>query len=169
MLCNNKRLAKTSATPGKTQTINHFEVVSKIPGQINKEWNWYLVDLPGYGYAARSQANRRQWKRMIEDYISKRENLSCLFVLIDSRHPPQAIDVEFVNHLQSDGIFFALVFTKADKNKPNVSAENAKTFIRRIGQMSGGENPVFITSALKKTGRQDMLDFIAAILSHLNV
>lgn len=168
MLCNNKRLAKTSATPGKTQTINHFEVVSKVPGQINKEWSWYLVDLPGYGYAARSQASRRQWKKMIEDYIRKRENLSCLFVLIDSRHPPQAIDVAFVNQLQNEGIFFALIFTKADKNKPDVSAENAETFIRRIGLKGGGENPFFITSAIKKTGRQQILDFIAAVINNLN-
>ncbi|HRH60738.1 MAG TPA: ribosome biogenesis GTP-binding protein YihA/YsxC, partial [Chitinophagaceae bacterium] len=103
MLCNNTRLAKTSAAPGKTQLINHFLI----------NGFWYLVDLPGYGYAKISQSSRRRWEQMIENYLRKRENLMNVFVLIDSRHPPQKIDLEFIGSLGKWQIPFAVVFTKA--------------------------------------------------------
>ena len=108
MLMNQKNLAKTSAQPGKTQLINHFIINN----------NFYIVDLPGYGYAKVSQSSRRRWEQMIENYLRKRENLINVFVLIDSRHEPQKIDLEFVNQLGKWNVPFALVYTKADKEKP---------------------------------------------------
>src|SRR6476661_6841981 len=110
MLCNKKELAKVSSSPGKTQLINHFNVVSSDKSE------WYLVDLPGYGYAKRSQKQRKEWEKMIQDYIRKRENLVNLFVLIDSRHEPQELDLKFVNKLGAWQVPFALVFTKSDKS-----------------------------------------------------
>jgi GTP-binding protein len=123
MLTGQQRLAKTSATPGKTQLINHFEVV----GTDKKKW--YLVDLPGYGYAATvSQKARNNWGNMIESYIRKRENLVSLFVLIDSRHTPQAIDLEFIRQLGQWQVPFSIVFTKTDKNKPGATVRNVELF-----------------------------------------
>src|SRR5215210_7069266 len=98
MLCNNHGLAKTSSTPGKTQLINHFEVLSKVKGEAQGV-KWYLVDLPGYGYAKVSQTSRRRWEQMIENYLRKRQNLANVFILLDSRHTPQKIDLDFVNQL----------------------------------------------------------------------
>src|SRR4051812_3170924 len=114
MICNIQKLAKTSASPGKTQMINHFEIqsISKDNGPVSK---WYLVDLPGYGYAKVSISNRKKWERMIEDYLLKRENLVNVFILIDSRHSAQAPDLEFINKLGKWNIPFTLVFTKTDK------------------------------------------------------
>src|SRR5947209_11372434 len=118
MLTNKKELAKISRTPGKTQLINHFNIKS------DDKKDWYLVDLPGYGYAKRSQSQRKTWQKMIQDYLLKRENLVNLFLLIDSRHKPQTIDLEFVNQLGSWRIPFSLVFTKADKTTQRESANN---------------------------------------------
>ena len=115
MICNDSKLAKTSSAPGKTQLINHFEIISSTPTGRGKGEAWYLVDLPGYGYAKVALKDRRRWEQMIEGYIRKRENLACLFLLIDSRHDPQPVDIEFINKLGKWEVPFVLVFTKADK------------------------------------------------------
>src|SRR6476619_3843437 len=115
MLTNNDKLAKTSNSPGKTQMINHFEITSNIKAGDVDEIKWYLVDLPGYGFAKISQSSRRRWEQMTENYLRKRENLVNVFVLIDSRHTPQKLDLDFINQLGEWGIPFSLVFTKADK------------------------------------------------------
>ena len=150
MLTQRKNLAKTSSTPGKTQTINHF--------LINKKW--YLVDLPGYGYATASKTTKEGWSAMIESYFKKRENLYCTFILIDSRLDPQKKDIEFINWLGGLGIPIALVFTKIDKIKQSELAQSRKKFEARL--MNDWEElpPVFITSSEKKTGRDHLLDFI---------
>jgi len=143
MLTNKKGLAKISATPGKTQLINHFEVVS------SDKKKWYLVDLPGYGYAKVSQKSRNNWGNMIESYIRKRENLVCLFVLIDSRHEPQKIghepqkiDIEFINQLGEWQVPFVLVFTKADKNKPGATKRNVAAFLTYQTKCGGFSNGI---------------------------
>src|SRR6266498_2973391 len=130
MLCNNKKLAKISATPGKTQLINHFEITSSQPSLQGKrkDAKWYLVDLPGYGFAVHSQSTRRRWEQMIENYLRKRENLVNVFVLVDSRHAPQQLDIDFMNNLGKWQVSFAIVFTKADKNKESQTAKNVKAF-----------------------------------------
>ena len=157
MLTNKKELAKVSSSPGKTQLINHFTIDSSDKTQ------WYLVDLPGYGYAKRSQSQRKQWKKMIEDYIRKRENLVNLFVLIDSRHEPQKIDLEFVNQLGSWQIPFALVFTKADKSTQKEVAGNVNYFLKELSA-TWEELPLhFVTSAIKHTGAKQILGFIAEL------
>jgi GTP-binding protein len=154
MLCNKKELAKISSAPGKTQLINHFEIVS------GKNTQWYLVDLPGYGFAVISQKQRKNWERMIDNYIRKRENLSNLFVLVDSRHTPQQIDIDFINRLGEWQIPFAIVFTKTDKNKPAVTPRNINAFMSRLSKTWTELPAYFISSALKKTGRKEILDFI---------
>ena len=154
MLTNKKGLAKTSATPGKTQLINHFEVIS------SDKKKWYVADLPGYGYATVSQKARNNWGNMIESYIRKRENLVCLFVLIDSRHEPQAIDLEFINWLGEWGIPFAVVFTKTDKNKPAVTTRNTGAFLTALSVEWEELPPHFLTSAVKKVGRSELIDYI---------
>ena len=154
MLCNKKELAKISSAPGKTQLINHFEIVS------GKSTKWYLVDLPGYGFAVISQKQRKNWERMIDNYIRKRENLSNLFVLVDSRHTPQQIDIDFINRLGEWQIPFAIVFTKTDKNKPAVTPRNINAFMSRLSKTWTELPAYFISSALKKTGRKEILDFI---------
>jgi len=111
MICDNAKLAKTSGTPGKTQLINHFVIESIIPPSKISE-SWYLVDLPGYGFAKVSQNSRNRWEQMIENYLRKRENLMNVFILIDSRHNPQKIDIEFVNQLGKWEIPFCIAFTK---------------------------------------------------------
>lgn len=157
MLCNDKTLAKISANPGKTKLINHFEVISAVG---KNDLKWYLVDLPGYGYASVSKKDRRSWSKMIEEYIRKRKNLTCLFVLIDSRHDTQAIDIDFINQLGEWRIRFVLVFTKVDKNKPGATERHINDFFQTLSE-TWEENPVyFITSAKEKTGRKDILDFI---------
>ncbi|HVT83874.1 MAG TPA: ribosome biogenesis GTP-binding protein YihA/YsxC [Chitinophagaceae bacterium] len=163
MLCNQKNLAKTSATPGKTQLINHFEIISAGTGKEHKDLKWYLVDLPGYGYASVSQKERKQWSGMIEDYIRKRTNLVCLFVLIDSRHEPQPIDIEFINKLGEWRIYFVLVFTKSDKNKPGATEKHIASFLQVLSK-TWEEHPLyFITSSEKKTGRKELLELIGAL------
>lgn len=157
MLANHKNLAKTSASPGKTQLINHFEIVS------DDKTKWYLVDLPGYGYARVSQSSRRRWEQMIENYIRKRENLVCLFVLIDSRHEPQRIDLDFINQLGKWQIPFVVVMTKADKNKPGATRRHAEAFIGAMAESWETPPHLFITSANTKEGRETLLDYIGSL------
>lgn len=157
MLANSRSLAKTSGTPGKTQLINHFEIVST--GKLN----WWLVDLPGYGYATVSQKARRNWSNLIESYIRKRENLVCLFVLIDSRHEPQAIDLQFINQLGEWQTPFVLVFTKSDKNKPGATQRNVEAFLSAMQATWETIPPYFITSAVSKEGREKLLSYIDSL------
>ena len=158
MLTGQQRLAKTSSTPGKTQLINHFEVL----GTDKKKW--YLVDLPGYGYAATvSQKARNNWGNMIESYIRKRENLVSLFVLIDSRHLPQAIDIDFIRQLGKWQVPFSIVFTKTDKNKPGATIRNVETFKKTLLQEWKSLPTLFLTSAEKKEGREELLFHIRSL------
>jgi len=150
MLCDNHKLAKTSGTPGKTQLLNHFVV--------NQEW--YLVDLPGYGFAKVSISSRNRWQQMIENYLRKRENLVNVFLLIDARHEPQKIDLEFVNQLGKWEIPFSLVFTKSDKETQKVVSENVRSFLNRMKETWEFLPRHFVTSATKKLGRNKILDFI---------
>ena len=161
MLCNNSKLAKISTTPGKTQLINHFEI--KTISDNGKEKRWYLVDLPGYGFAKVSQRSRRRWEQMIENYVRKRENLIHLFVLIDSRHSPQKIDLDFINKLGEWKRSFALVFTKADKNKPQATTRNVNSFMQALQQSWTEPPPFFVSSALTKEGRNEILNCINMI------
>lgn len=150
MLCNNEKLAKTSRTPGKTQLINHFNI----------DDTWYIVDLPGYGFAKVSQTQRKKWEKMIEDYLRKRENLFNVFVLIDSRHSPQKLDLEFVNRLGQWHVPFCLVFTKADKENQRVVAANVKDFLAKVRETWQFLPQHFVTSAVKKMGRDKILTLI---------
>ena len=150
MLCNNAHLAKTSGTPGKTQLINHFS--------INNEW--YIVDLPGYGFAKVSLASRKKWEKMIEDYLRKRENLVNVFILIDSRHSPQKNDLEFVNRLGEWQIPFCLVFTKADKENQRTVSKNVKDFLDKMRATWQFLPQHFVTSVIKKMGRDKILSLI---------
>ncbi|HKH61186.1 MAG TPA: ribosome biogenesis GTP-binding protein YihA/YsxC [Flavitalea sp.] len=161
MLCDNHKLAKTSGTPGKTQLINHFEIesVSKPEPGVRKV-NWFLVDLPGYGFAKVSQNARNRWEQMIENYLRKRENLLNVFVLIDSRHEPQRIDQEFINQLGKWQVPFCLVFTKADKETQKVVSKNVKEFLDEMRKSWQFLPQHFVTSAIKKQGREKMLQFI---------
>jgi GTP-binding protein len=168
MLCNKKTLAKTSAAPGKTQLINHFSIqsVEKINAG-NKEETWYIVDLPGYGYAKVSQKQRKSWSAMIEKYILNRKNLALLFVLIDSRHEPQKIDLEFINQLGEWQVPFAIAFTKADKNKPGATIRNVELFLNEL-RNSWEELPQhFISSAVERTGKEEILLLIQKINKEL--
>ncbi len=162
MLCNKTHLAKTSSTPGKTQLINHFNVIS-TEGKNSKGVKWYLVDLPGYGYATVSKKTKKSWGKMIEDYLRKRENLTNVFILIDSRHEPQPIDIEFVNQLGEWRLPFAIVFTKSDKNKPGRTERHVKLFSDKLQQSWAELPPVFITSAIDRSGRGEMLEYIRKI------
>jgi GTP-binding protein len=153
-LCNKKALAKTSSAPGKTQLINHFEVLA------SDKKKWYLVDLPGYGYAKVSQTSRRRWEQMIENYIRKRENHTCLFVLVDSRHEPQKLDLDFIAQLGTWEIPFAVIFTKADKNKPGATLRHVAAFVTRLKESWEEVPPFFVTSAETGEGRDLILDYI---------
>jgi len=150
MITNNENLAKTSRTPGKTQLINHFN--------INDEW--YIVDLPGYGFAKRSLKERNRWEQMIEEYLRKRENLITVFVLIDSRHSPQKIDLEFVNKLGKWQTPFCLVFTKADKENQRTVSANVKAFLEKMRETWQFLPQHFVTSVVKKMGRDKILHLI---------
>lgn len=164
MLCNNDKLAKTSGSPGKTQLLNHFEIVSNSGEEGKKlvlDKKWYLVDLPGYGFAKVSIRSRRKWEQMIENYLRKRENLSHLFVLIDARHSPQKIDLEFLENLKSWNISFSLAFTKSDKENQRVVSKNVKDFLNAMKQTWQFLPRHFVTSAVKKAGKQKILDFIS--------
>jgi len=151
MLCNNAKLAKTSSSPGKTQMINHFV--------INYD-QWYLVDLPGYGFAKVSQRNRNRWEQMIEHYMRKRENLAMVFVLLDARHGPQKIDLDFINKLDKWEVPISLVFTKADKETQAVVAKNVKDFLNALKKTWQFLPQHFVTSATKGLGRNKILDLI---------
>lgn len=153
MVTNNQKLAKTSGTPGKTQLINHF--------LINQ--SWFIVDLPGYGFAKVSQRDRRRWEQMIENYLRKRENLVNVFVLIDSRHTPQKIDLDFVNQLGKWEIPFALIFTKSDKETQRTVSANVKSFLNAMRSEWEFLPPHFVTSAIKKLGREKLLQFIGGL------
>lgn len=161
MLCNNEKLAKTSNSPGKTQMINHFEITSVPKAGDYKETKWYLIDLPGYGFAKISQTSRRRWEQMIENYLRKRENLVDVFVLIDSRHSPQKIDLEFVQKLVMWGVPITLVFTKSDKEKQRIVSKNVKSFLESLRETQQFLPQHFVTSAIKKTGREKILDLIS--------
>jgi GTP-binding protein len=155
-LCLQKNLAKTSGTPGKTQLINHFEIISNSVAK-GKQDKWYIVDLPGYGFAKVSQSSRRRWEQMIENYLRKRENLNRVFVLIDSRHAPQKIDLEFVEQLFKWEIPFTIIFTKSDKEKPGVVARNVKSFFEKLNEILPFLPQGFVTSAEKRTGVDEVL------------
>lgn len=159
LLSNQKNLAKTSGTPGKTQLINHFIIESRT-GLKGPKDRWWLVDLPGYGYAKRSQSDRNRWEQMIDGYLRKRENLIQVFVLIDSRHAPQKLDLEFVNQLDHWQVPFSLVFTKSDKEKPAVVARNVQSFLDKLRETWQFLPRHFVTSSEKKIGREEILLFI---------
>jgi GTP-binding protein len=155
-LVNNKNLAKTSARPGKTQLINHF--------LINK--TWYLVDLPGYGFAKISKTKRAEFHDMISEYLLNRTNLMCLFVLIDSRHNPQAIDQEFIQWLAENEIPFVLVFTKTDKLGKTVLLKNIEEYKLELLKQWEELPKIFITSAEKKTGLSEIATYIEQLNPH---
>jgi len=160
MLCNNDKLAKTSNSPGKTQMINHFEITStRKVGEFN-ETKWYLVDLPGYGFAKISQSSRRRWEQMIENYLRKRKNLTNVFVLIDSRHSPQKLDLDFIKKLLLWQIPYSIVFTKSDKEKQAIVSKNVKLFLESLRSTQQFLPQQFITSSAKKTGRTKILELI---------
>lgn len=169
MLCDNEKLAKTSGSPGKTQLLNHFEISSAPTPKANqtapssgetKRVQWYLVDLPGYGFAKVSIRSRNRWEQMIENYLRKRENLTMVFVLIDARHTPQKIDLEFLNQLRTWQVPFSLVFTKADKVNQRTVNKNVKDFLEAMRKTWQFLPQHFISSAVKKTGKAKILSFI---------
>ncbi len=153
MITNNRKLAKISGKPGKTQLINHF--------LIDKEW--YLVDLPGYGWAKVGKENRAKWDIMVRNYLINRQNLQCVFVLIDSRLDPQKIDVEFINWLGENGIPIVLVFTKTDKITPNKVNKSVSKFKKTLLIDWEVFPEYFKSSAVNKTGKDDILAFINTI------
>jgi len=154
MLTNHKKLAKTSARPGKTQLINHF--------LINK--NWFLVDLPGYGYARVSKSTKAIFQKFITDYFETREQLVCAFILIDSRLEPQKIDVEFINYLGESGIPFCLIFTKADKLGKTQVQKNVAAYKKHLLANNWEEMPqYFVTSSEDGTGKEDVLTYIERV------
>lgn len=155
MLTARKSLAKTSTTPGKTRLINHFLI----------DKTWYLVDLPGYGYAKVSKKDRKQFGSLITDYIANRENLVCLFVLIDSRLKPQAIDMEFITWLGTNGVPFVIVFTKTDKPKQKELSENVKNFKEEMLKSWEEIPEAFLSSAVLKTGREEVLSYISKFVN----
>ena len=149
-----KHLAKTSGRPGKTQLINHFKVNE----------NWFLVDLPGYGYARVSKRDKNTFQKYITNYFEQREQLVCSFVLVDIRHEPQKIDMEFMEWMGENGIPFCIIFTKADKLKPNVIIKNADSYLTELTNGIWEEAPQhFITSSSKSYGRDELLNFIQEV------
>ena len=157
MLCNHKNLAKTSATPGKTLLINHFI--------INNEW--YLVDLPGYGFAKRSKSVLQKITNMITSYILQREQLINTFVLVDIRHEQQKIDREFIDWLGQSNVPFAIIFTKADKLGPVRARQNAEAWMRKLSDTWDELPPYFVTSSETKAGRDEVLGYIEQINAEL--
>lgn len=153
------RLAKTSQTPGKTLLINHFKI---------NDGEWWLVDLPGYGYAARGKAQREEIDRIIKDYILGRQQMACLFVLIDIRHEPQKIDLEFLEWLGENEVPFAIVFTKADKLGPVAGKTKVEHYCRELKKHWEELPEVFITSSEKGLGREEILDYIESINNQLS-
>jgi GTP-binding protein len=157
MLTNRKQLAKTSSTPGKTITINHF--------LINE--NWYLVDLPGYGFAQRSKKDREAWKIMLDNYIKNRKNLVSMFVLVDSRIEPQKIDLEFINHLGELQMPFSIIFTKVDKIKDIELQRNLQAYKEKLAEEWEEMPNIFITSSEKEVGKDDVLNYIDGLNEQL--
>lgn len=157
MLTARKSLAKTSATPGKTLLINHF--------LINNEW--YLVDLPGYGYAKRGKREMEKLSQIIQHYVLERQQLTCLFVLIDSRHEPQRIDMEFIEWLGENGVPFGIIFTKADKPKRGELNNNVKRFMARMSEQWEELPPHFVTSSQSGMGRDEVLGYVEAVMNSL--
>ena len=155
MLTQRKGLAMTSATPGKTMLINHF--------LINNEW--FIVDLPGYGYAKRSKKETEKLFHLISHYVAERQQLTCLFVLIDSRLTPQQIDLDFIQFLGENEVPFVIVFTKSDKNKAGETRKNVDGFLHKLQEEWEELPPHFITSSTKNTGREEVLDFIENCLN----
>ncbi|WP_307759826.1 ribosome biogenesis GTP-binding protein YihA/YsxC [uncultured Mediterranea sp.] len=153
MLTGRKGLAMTSATPGKTMLINHF--------LINR--SWYIVDLPGYGYAKRGFKGQEQIRNIIESYILQRPQMTSLFVLIDSRHEPQPIDLQFIEWLGENGIPFSLVFTKADKLKAGKLKANVESYLKKLEEQWEELPPCFVTSSESRQGRKEILDYIETI------
>ena len=153
MLVRNKKLAKTSSKPGKTQTINHF--------LINKDW--YLVDLPGYGYASISKTMREKWQKMINDYLVSRENLQLVFVLVDSRLEPQKIDIDFINGLGESGVPFSIIFTKIDKLSANKVQGNVQRFKNKLMETWEELPFMLLTSSETGKGRDEVLQYIEDI------
>jgi len=153
MLTQRSKLAMTSSTPGKTLLINHF--------LVNKEW--YLVDLPGYGYAQRGKKMMDKIKKMIEDYVLTREQMTCLFVLVDSRLSPQNNDLKFIEWLGENGIPFAIIFTKADKQSTSKTNRNVELYLKTLQEQWEELPPYFISSSEKKTGRDEILNYIESV------
>ena len=153
MLTGRTALAKTSSTPGKTQVINHFN--------INDEW--YLVDLPGYGYARVSKTSRADWSKMINAYLTRRENLTCVCVLLDSRHPPQAPDLEFLEKLGTAGVPFVMIFTKTDKQSATRTQELVAAYLTKMSETWDELPRHFVTSAESGVGRDEVLNFIEEV------
>lgn len=157
MLTSNSKLAKTSASPGKTQKINHFVINN----------SWYLVDLPGYGYAKVSKSQRDVFRKMIEGYILNRQNLVNLFVLVDSRLEPQNIDVEFINWLGANRVPFTIIFTKTDKIGSNVLAAKVDAYKEHLLQTWESLPDMLLSSAVSKMGQEEILDYIQNIINSL--
>lgn len=153
MLTNNSSLAKTSSKPGKTQTINHFLI----------DKSWFLVDLPGYGYASVSKTQREKWVGMIDHYLTRRENMQLVFVLIDSRLEPQNNDINFINKLGENGVPFALVFTKTDKISNAKVQRNVQLFKNKMLETWEELPPYFLTSAETGKGREELYDYICEL------
>ncbi len=161
MLCNNDKLAKTSGSPGKTQLINHFDILSSSgEGKNTDIQKWFLVDLPGYGFAQVSMRSRRRWEQMIENYLRKRENLSMVFVLIDSRHSPQKIDFAFLENLKTWKVPLSLIFTKSDKENQRTVSKNVKDFLEEMKKTWQFLPQHFVTSAVRKTGKEKILTLV---------
>lgn len=158
MLTGRKGLAMTSATPGKTMLINHFLI----------NHSWYIVDLPGYGYARRGQKGKTQIQRIIEDYILEREQMTNLFLLIDSRLDPQTIDLEFMEWLGEHGVPFSIVFTKGDKLKGGRLNTNIQQYLKKLKEQWEELPPYFVTSSENRMGRKELLDYIESINKEMN-
>ncbi len=158
MLLGKKDLAKTSSQPGKTQLINHFLV----------NGNWYLVDLPGYGYAKTSIDNRKKWRRMIENYLLKRQNLISVFVLVDSRIEPQKIDIEFINFLGEQSVPLTIVFTKTDKQSGKKTQETLAAYKATLSEYWEELPEILLSSSLNKQGREDVLQKIESHIPYFN-
>ncbi len=154
MLCSQKKLAKTSQSPGKTQTINHFMINDR----------WYLVDLPGYGFAKVSKVMREKWSIMIKTYLTKRESLCCVFVLIDSRIEPQKNDLDFIQMLGENGIPLSIIFTKCDKLSLGKVLSNVRKFEKAMLENWEELPPMFQSSAENKLGKEEILSYFAEII-----
>ena len=163
MLCHDSKLAKTSQKPGKTLLINHFRIQSTDRSADRIQTEWHLVDLPGYGYAQAGQKQRETLRKMIERYCLLREQLVCLFVLIDCRHEAQKIDVEFINWLGENGVPFALVFTKGDKLGKVRLKENVEAYKARLLEEWEELPPVFVTSAETGLGGEELTKYIEGL------